>query len=160
MTIRDNGNNKSFASAAPSTEEETYDPEAFIVNAADNVFALSVSTTAANNSGYGQLNKSASATTNAGAQTTPIAYSTGQPPQPPSSSSSVAVATGAPMPTPTSTTQFSTIATTSRRNNNSECCTGWTCCGIISIVLLSIFICCISYFIIGIIIVVFTWDST
>ncbi|OEU23322.1 hypothetical protein FRACYDRAFT_267501 [Fragilariopsis cylindrus CCMP1102] len=147
MTIQDNGNNKSFASA-PSTEEESYDPEAFIVNAADDVFALSVSTTAAANSGYGQLNKSAiSATTNAAAHTTPIAYSTGKPPQPPSpqprpSSSSVAVATGAPMPTPTSATTktTSTTTTTNTRGNNSQCCcTGLTCCGITSIVLVSIF---------------------
>ncbi|OEU10304.1 hypothetical protein FRACYDRAFT_247252 [Fragilariopsis cylindrus CCMP1102] len=141
MTIRDNNsnNNKSFASAAPTTET---DAVAFNVNAADDVFnednipfahASSVSTTtAANNSGYGQLNSNnnagATTTTTNAAQRTPIAYSTGKPPQPPrssSSSSSVAVATGAPTPTPTPI--YATHTT--RYNNSSECCTRWNSCG-------------------------------
>jgi len=167
MTIRDNSNNnKSFASA-PTTETNAV---AFNVNA-DDVFnednipfahASSVSTSAAN-SGYGQLNNNAGATTTTNAaQTTPIAYSTGKPPQPPppqprSSSSSVAVATGAPTPTPTSATQTTSTTTTStlgnsRRNNSSECCTGWNTCGGITCIVLSCFcICCFLLIIIGII---------
>ena len=182
MTIRNNNSNdKSFASQAP-TEETDDAVVAFNVNAVD-VFnednipfahassevelssisggGLSTSTTAANSGLYGQLNT----TTNAvAAPTTPIAYSTGKPPQPPPPSqqpppppqprfsSSIAVTTGAPIPTPTSTTQItstSTATTTtrgnSRRNNNNSqnCCSGLTCCGITAIVLSSIFVCCI-----------------
>ncbi|OEU07316.1 hypothetical protein FRACYDRAFT_251120 [Fragilariopsis cylindrus CCMP1102] len=179
MTIRNNNSNdKLFASQAP-TEETDDAVVAFNVNAVD-VFnediipfahassevelssisgggGLSTSTTAANSGGlYGQLNT----TTNAvAAPTTPIAYSTGKPPQPPPPSqqpqprfsSSIAVTTGAPIPTPTSTTQtISTSSTTatrgnSRRNNNNSqnCCSGLTCCGITAIVLSSICVCCI-----------------
>ena len=175
MTIRNNSsNNKSFASAP--TEETDDAVVAFNVNAdvfnADNIpFAhassevelssisgggLSTSTTAANSGLYGQLNT----TTNAvAAPTTPIAYSTGKPPQPPPPSqqpqprfsSSIAVTTGAPIPTPTSTTQITSTSSTtatrgnSRRNNNNSqnCCSGLNCCGITAIVLSSIFVCCI-----------------
>ncbi|OEU12914.1 hypothetical protein FRACYDRAFT_276621 [Fragilariopsis cylindrus CCMP1102] len=185
MTIRTitnkNKNNKSFASSAPSTEEEI-DAAAFNVNAdvfnegnisfahAESVdlsgSGLIPTSTAG---GYGQLNKSASATTtnaanNTAHQTTPIAYSTGKPQQPlqtqpRSSSSSVAVATGAPtsIPIPTSTTTQTTstsTTTSTTRGNNSQCCIGtcttvqrWICCGITSTVLFSIFLCCILPFI-------------
>ena len=154
MTIRNNSSNdKSFASQAP-TEETDDAVVAFNVNAVD-VFnednipfahATTVSTTAAN-SGYGQLNSNNNAsatttTTNAAhaAGHTPIAYSTGKPPQPPRSSS-VAVATGAPTPTPT---PISATHTT-RYNNSSECCTRWNTCGGITCIVLSCFFigCCL-----------------
>ncbi|OEU23323.1 hypothetical protein FRACYDRAFT_267502 [Fragilariopsis cylindrus CCMP1102] len=160
MTIRDNNsnNNKSFASAAPTTTET--DAVAFNVNADDDVFnedtnipfahASSLSTTtttAANNSGlYGQLNNNnnagATTTTTHAAQRTPIAYSTGKPPQP--RSSSVAVATGAPTPTPTPI--YATHTT--RYNNSSECCTRWNTCGGITCIVLSCFFigCCLPIF--------------
>ena len=180
MTIRtnttnNNSNHKSFVStSAPSTEEEI-DAVAFNVNAdvfnEGNIsFAHATSVTSTDTTGgYGQLNNNnnnSATTTNAANntahQTTPIAYSTGKPPQPPqtqprSSSSSVAVATGAPTATPTSTTTQTTstsTTTSTTRGNNSQCCTGtcttvqrWICCGITSTVLLSIFLCCILPFI-------------
>jgi hypothetical protein len=88
---------------------------------------------------------------------TPVAYSTGKPPQPPQQqqqqqqqqqpqSSSIAVATGAP--TSTQTAAAAATTTTHRRNNN-QCCAGWTCCGITCVILSSIFICCVLPFIIA-----------
>jgi hypothetical protein len=87
---------------------------------------------------------------------TPVAYSTGKPPQPPQQqqqqqqqpqSSSIAVATGAP--TSTQTTAAATTTTTIHRRNNNQCCADWTCCGITCVILSSIFICCVLPFIIA-----------